>query len=206
MDISMEQNDVGDQIHVTNVVTTEDGSHMVTRVASTILNIEEHLHKAIGINAITSAVHILNISTIVATINGDVNKDVGLDGQVSGIAIGAMFIVISAVTTAVNSVDIRCACDSDVSIDFLTWFCRYQRSVIVGSRVVGIRQYTVGDAASLAQTVIASIECAAIGASADAATSHPHLVAAVNGGHIAAAIHIAFHFAANHTNRSQPNV
>ena len=119
MDIAIEQDDVRNQIHITDVVATEDGSHMIASVARAVLDIEEYLYEAIGVNAVTTAKHILDVSTIVATINGDVNKDVGLDWLVSWITICAMLIIVSAVAATVNGVDIRRACDSDVGVDFL---------------------------------------------------------------------------------------
>ena len=77
-----------------------------------------------------------------------------------------------------------------------------QGSDSVGSDIVNVGQDTVGYLSCLSQSVVATIECSAK-TYTDAATRHLHLVAAVDGSHIATTKYIAVDSAATHTYRCQ---
>ena len=87
MDVAVQQDDVGDGIHITHVVATKNSTHMVAIVGCDASDVKKYLDEAIRINTVTTTIHILNVSCIVAAIDGDIDKDVFLDGKVGDVAI-----------------------------------------------------------------------------------------------------------------------
>ena len=148
-------------------------------------------------NAVAAAIDSLDKAAVISVgeaVEVDIDEGVGLDrlvGDVAVLHIGTRaFVYVGTVAAAIDSVDSGFAGDFNVCVDIES----VQRSLAVGSQI--IREDAVGDLCHLSRTVVAAVEGAL-----DSAARHEHFVAAIDGGHIAAAIDAAFDGAATHTYR-----
>ena len=190
-----QHNQVGQDGQVTHVVAAKDDAHMGIGVFTRMLDIDKNGGATRHGDAITTAIHRIDTSAYVFaafSIDVDVHKGIGLHGLVVGVTVILRCVVVSAVTATIDGVDLGFALDADIGMH--AHGC--QVDARIGSHVIIRRQDTVGDLCHQAALVVATIECAMNGT-----TRNEHFVAAIDGGHIAAAIHVAVHRAAAHAHR-----
>ena len=200
VDMTLQQDDVRQDVERTLVVSAKDGTHMVVgyRLAAVIsFHIKEYCGGACYGDTVTATVDGVDMSTrVIRCINKaidiDVDEGVGLYRLVVGVAVHTMFIVVVAVATAIDGVDLRPAREADIGPHIV------QRGMTVGSNGVGWREATVGDLGHKADAVVAAIE-----GTLDGAALHADTIGAPDGGHVAATEDVAVDCATTHAHCSK---